>query len=209
MEIGAHHPTSLSQTWLLEKNRWKGVLIEPLPHLADKLRKKRKNSIVFECAVSEPGKTGDAYILINEKDALSEVIFEKPKTGKYKEIKVRTINEILSEAKCKYIDFLSIDIEGMEIPALTGFDFLKYKPKLIIIEDHCANLVKHRFLKEKGYKIVNRSGCNNWYIPKGLRYTGKRMVSRLELIRKLYLELPFRIIRQNIKSKKSEPSCTS
>ena len=78
---------------------------------------------------------------------------------------IRSLDDILKQAGCAGIDFLSIDIEGMEIPALSGMDFSIYRPKLILIEDHCDNLVKHNFLKHKGYKIVNRCGCNNWYVP--------------------------------------------
>jgi FkbM family methyltransferase len=203
LEIGANHPTKLSQTWLLEKNGWIGILIEPLPHLAALLKEQRKNSLVFESAVSSSDKTGHTYLLIKDDPSESELVFDKPADdNSYKIVQVRTLNDILIEAECNRIDFLSIDIEGMEIPALQAFDFQKYRPKMILIEDHCHNLKKHRFLKAKGYKIVNRCGCNNWYIPKQMRYSGEKTVSRYEIIRKIYLGLPFRMIKQWLKAKR-------
>lgn len=202
VEIGAHHPYELSQTWLLEKNGWRGILIEPIPHLARELRAKRKLSKVFECAVSSLDRTGEGFVVIKEPLAESEVVFDEPSGGDYRTIRIRSLNDILQEAECSSIDFLSIDVEGMEIPALSGMDFSIYRPKLILIEDHCDNLTKHTFLKRNGYKIVNRCGCNNWYIPKESRYTGKMTVTKFELIRKLYLGLPFRKFKRKYRSKK-------
>jgi len=170
--------------------------------LAEMLAQKRKNSLVFEAAVSSQDKTGHSFLIVKDHDAESVLVFDKPTNNHpYKLVRVRTINDILAEAGCTHVDFLSIDIEGMEIPALQDFDFAKYRPKLILIEDHCHDLKKHKFLQSKGYKVVNRCGCNNWYIPQEARYTGRRTISRYELARKIYLGLPFRMIKQRMKSK--------
>jgi len=202
LEIGANHPTQLSQTWLLEQNGWTGFLIEPLPEMAAMLTKQRPNSKVFESAVSSAEKRGQAYLIVKEDQAESELVFDRPTNDcAFQPVPVRTIDDVLSEAGCQRIDFLSIDIEGMEIPALTAFDFDRYRPALILIEDHCQDLTKHRFLTSKGYKVVNRCGCNNWYILRNVRYSGKRTISRYELYRKLFLGLPFRILRNKFKSR--------
>ncbi len=205
VEIGANHPYDLSQTWLLEKNGWRGILIEPIPHLAKELREKRKNSKVFECGVSSPDKTGVGFVVIREPLAESDVVFEEPSAGEYRTIGIRSLDDILKESGCTGIDFLSIDIEGMEIPALSGMDFSIYRPKLILIEDHCDNLIKHNFLRHKGYKIVNRCGCNNWYVPLESRYTGEMTVTKFELFRKIYLGLPFRKFKRKYRSTKMKP----
>jgi FkbM family methyltransferase len=203
LEIGANHPTKLSQTWLLEKSGWHGILIEPLPHLAALLRSERPGSRVFEAAVSSADRTGHAYLLIEDDDAESVLVFDEPRDGRpYATVAVRTLDDILAEAGYPRIDFLSIDIEGAELPALQSFDFHKYRPRMILIEDHCKNLAKHRFLKSKGYKIVNRCGCNNWYVPKEMAYSGPRTTSRVEILRKVYLGLPFRMARQWFKSRR-------
>jgi len=191
LEIGANEPKTLSQTYLLEKNGWNGVLIEPMPGLATKLRKER-SAQVFEVAVSSSDNEGKAYLVLDGAESFIQP--EKPK-GNHTEITVTTIDKVLEKARIKEIDFLSIDIEGEELPALQNFNIKKYKPKLILIEDHCENLKKHRYLQAQDYHLVNRIGCNNWYVPKGDRVSFTKQVSRYQLIRKLYLGMPTRKAR--------------
>ena len=51
---------------------------------------------------------------------------------------------------------------------LLGLDFNLYQPQLILLEDKHLYLKKHFFLKQKGYKLVQRLNRNCWYIPKEL-----------------------------------------
>ncbi|HXE43212.1 MAG TPA: hypothetical protein VN516_09330, partial [Candidatus Baltobacteraceae bacterium] len=76
-----------------------------------------------------------------------------------------------------------------------GFDFEKYRPSLILIEDGVRTLEKHRFLKRRGYKLVKRTTLNNWYVPKDAPFRMTFWLERLELFRKMFLGLPFRKIR--------------
>ena len=55
--------------------------------------------------------------------------------GKYK-IKTKTLDSILEENNIQYIDYLSLDVEGLELNVLNGFTIEKYLPKLVTIECH-------------------------------------------------------------------------
>ena len=57
------------------------------------------------------------------------------------------------------------------------------------------DLQKHRFLTAKGYRLVKRTTLNNWYIPREQAFHLTSPREQLELIRKMYLALPFRKIR--------------
>ena len=46
-------------------------------------------------------------------------------------------------------DFLSIDVEGHELEVLGGFDLARWRPRLVLLEDHVGNLDKHRFSKSR------------------------------------------------------------
>src|SRR5258708_5034959 len=57
VEVGANDPRNSSQSWHLEQRGWKGILIEPHPQLASKLREARR-SPVYEIACSSPNNRG-------------------------------------------------------------------------------------------------------------------------------------------------------
>ena len=85
-------------------------------------------------------------------------------------------------------------MEGHEIEVLRSFDVFRWRPKLIMIEDHVSDLSKHRYLKNAGYRIIRRYENNGWYAP---RDSDSRvpMVGSLEILRKYYFALPFRVLR--------------
>jgi hypothetical protein len=110
-------------------------------------------------------------------------------------VPTRTLNDILAEADAPTpIDLLSIDVEGHEIEVLLGFDFEHWQPRLSLIEDHVADLRTHRFLKLNGYRLVRRVGNNGWYVPAKTPLRAS-MSERWEIVRKYYLALPFRMVR--------------
>lgn len=144
VEIGANDPIYHgSQTYHLEKNlNWQGVLVEPIPELAEKCRKLRPNAKTFEYACTDSKKNQDITLYIpydlnndNELFARAEIgeNIDDGKFVKHKEITVQTrnLNSILEEAGAKEIDLLSIDVEGAELEVLLGVDLGKYKPRLI------------------------------------------------------------------------------
>ena len=110
-------------------------------------------------------------------------------------MRITTLDSVLQAAGVSHIDFLSLDVEGHEIEVMRGLDFARYKPDLILIEDGVRNLAKHNFLKSCGYKLVKRTTLNNWYVPKEHPFKMSSWRERLELVRKMYLGLPFRKLR--------------
>ena len=102
---------------------------------------------------------------------------------------------MLEEAGVTRLDYLSLDIEGHELAAFRGLDFDRWQPKLILVEDHMYNLKLHRVLKSKSYRLVYRTGSNNWYVTRDTPFLKLTPKVRLELFRKLYLSMPFRKLR--------------
>ena len=199
VEVGANDPHSGSQTWLLEQNGWRGVLVEPQAALCEKLRLERKNSMVFQVACSGPDKEGEALLHIGAHNGVSTLEKQIDSHGAQfvgtERVKITTLDKVLREAGAIKIDFLSIDVEGHEIEVMRGFDFGKYRPSLILIEDGVRTLDKHRFLKQHGYRLIKRTTLNNWYIPRDQPFPATFWLERLELFRKMFLGLPFRKVR--------------
>lgn len=197
VEVGANDPVQGSQTWHLEQAGWSGLLVEPQPDLAEKLRQMRKAK-VFAVACSSPryeGGTLPLHIAGPFSSFDPKLMVAGVEAGAPIEVPVRTLDSLLSEAGAPVpIDFLSVDVEGHEIDVLSGFDFARWRPRLILLEDHVVNLTKHHFMRRAGYKLVRRTGLNAWYVPPE-RAFALGWFGRWQMLRKYYLGLPFRILR--------------
>jgi FkbM family methyltransferase len=198
VDVGANDPRQGSQTFALEQAGWRGVLVEPQPDLAAALRADR-SAQVFQVACSSPQNAGGTMVLhlagmFSSLDGRLAVTGLR--SGRAIDVPVRTLDDILAEAQAPSpIDFLSIDIEGHEAQALAGFSFARWRPRLILIEDHVTNLAKHRLLTHAGYRLIRRTGLNAWYVP---RETAPRLGldGWWSLARKYYLALPIRSLRE-------------
>ena len=212
IEVGANEPDEIySQTMHLETElKWNGLLIEPINYLAEKLRKKRPNCEVIECACTNNERIGDSELIIpitQDGDVSGSatlctnidhaIILE---TRKLKVI-TKTLDNIIKEhAKDTKINFLSIDVEGTELDVLSGANLQTHNPDLIIIEDRLVFLGKHLFLKKLGYKFFRRTGFNNWYakeIPAG----SSSFANQLNLFRKVYLSSWIKRVRESLRMK--------
>jgi len=194
VEVGANEPQRASQTWELERRGWRGILVEPQPDLAERLRRERNAQVVAAaCSRPENGGRRMTLQLAGPHSSMTEVVPGATKFGRI-EVPVLTLDAILQQAGAPApIDFVSIDVEGHELDVLRGFDLARWQPRLILIEDHLAQLAVHRHLTRAGYRLIRRTGFNSWYVPAA---TAPRLGRGcLELARKLYLSLPFRVAR--------------
>jgi FkbM family methyltransferase len=197
VEVGANEPQLRSQTWHLEQAGWTGILVEPQPELADKLRATRR-STVFATACSAPEHAGRTLPL-HVAGPLSSLDRAQMAPGAAPEavidVPVRTLDSILEEAGApENFDFLSIDVEGHEIAVLRGFNVARWCPRLILLEDHVSDLSKHRYLTAAGYRIIRRYENNGWYVPVASSAIPS-FRDRWEILRKYHLALPFRRLR--------------
>lgn len=194
VEIGANHPTKGSQTCLLEQRGWKGILVEPIAKNCDLLRQQRPGSLVFNCALGSPAQRGRARfnVAANGDGHSGLVVNDGVVVEKVEEVELRTFDDVLAEAGNPKLDFVSIDVEGTELQVLHGFDLARHLPALLLVEDWLYSLDLHRHLVRHGYRLVKRTGLNNWYIPKGRPFSLSSGMERLKLFRKMFLGLPFR-----------------
>ncbi|HWP26705.1 MAG TPA: FkbM family methyltransferase [Xanthobacteraceae bacterium] len=201
VEVGANDPHALSQTWHLEQLGWTGVLVEPQPDLAARLVRARTAS-VFAVACTSPEHAGRTmpFYLAGPHSALDrDRMTHGAQPARVIEVPTRTLDSILQEAGAPSpIDFLSIDVEGHELEVLRGFSFARWRPRLIVIEDHVEGLAKHWFMQSNGYRLIRRVGHNGWYVPgdSGVRASWDE---RLRIVRKYYLALPFRMARDGLR----------
>jgi len=201
VDVGAHEPQKWSQTFHLEERGWSGILIEPQPALADKLRQQR-TAKVYAVACSSPANAGKSMMLnlAGGHSSLDPDYFV-PHMHRERaiEVPVRTLDDILNEAKAPApLDFVSIDVESHEVEVLDGFDLAYWRPRLLLVEDHVINLRLHRYLVSRNYKWVRRTAQNAWYVPASSPMR-VGLFGRFQFIRKYFLGLPFRRVREALR----------
>jgi FkbM family methyltransferase len=151
VEAGANDGINQSNTLLFERRlKWRGLLIEPIPELAEKCRVNRPNCIVENYALV-PFDYSKKEIVMRFSNLMSlvkgamnseeEEIAHIKKGAEVQNIETyeinvpaSTLNSILNKHGIGKIDLLSLDVEGYELSVLKGIDFNKYRPKFILIE---------------------------------------------------------------------------
>lgn len=172
VDVGAHHPVRFSNTCYFYKRGWKGINIEPTPQAIRAFDIFRKRDINLNIGVGEKRGSMNFYCF-NEpalnsfsKDVSERIDRESPK---YKIIKQLPIEVLpLSEVFDTYlpkgtkIDFMSIDVEGLDFQVLKSNNWDKYKPDVILVEepinvDDLSNSMIYHFLKGMGYEFFAKT----------------------------------------------------
>lgn len=146
IDVGAHHPIRYSNTYKFYKKGWRGINIDAMPGSMDLFNKLRPNDINLEYAISDTPQKMTFYIFNGaELNTLSkeEADYRNNKNEfvgchiiDTKEIETYTLSEVLDKhfPKKECIDFMSIDVEGLDFAVLKSNNWSKYKPKMILIE---------------------------------------------------------------------------
>lgn len=180
LDIGANHPSHFSNTYKFYMNGSRGVLIEPDPELAKKLKQVRPLDCVLEKGVGRKRETSDFYLMnphtLNTFSSKEVELYKKfyPETTQRGKIRVDIvlINDILKDYFSEGLDVLSIDVEGLDRVIIESLDFNRYRPKLICIESIIYNKDKtwtkanaiRDYLNEKKYFIYADTFINTIYI---------------------------------------------
>jgi len=199
VEVGANDPRNGSQSWFLEQCGWSGILIEPLSRLFESLKIARPRSRVFQVACGAPDHPPEAALFVGENSQHSSFLpnrIDADTRYLHKEtVRVLTLDEVLAECGHPRVDFVSIDVEGLQLDVLKGFDLSRHHPALLLVEDHLLNWQTHFHLRRRGYKLVKRTGLNNWYVPEGTPFAMTTAVQRLKLWRKIWPGTPLRMLK--------------
>ncbi len=171
VEVGAWDPIKFSNTFKLERDfGWSGLLIEPNPKMANRIKRKRSSKVIEVAISNRAGSVNLFFSKRSEFNTTSDVLIkDRHKLFKYrnkfKTIPSKKLQEVFKENQVpKNFDVLSIDIEGSELQALKSNDFNIWRPTYILIEH---NFRKDRdqirnFLYKKGYKLADENSRYSW-----------------------------------------------
>jgi len=143
VDLGAYHPFRFSNTAYFYLKGWNGINVDANEVSVNLFNRARKNDInIFAAVVSKgyPEKTIKFGRSGKNVDAVGSAVnaedFEQVHI-----VPAITIDEVLSKLQSPKIDFLNIDLEGMDEQIISEFDFKKYKPQVICIEVYGDNII--------------------------------------------------------------------
>lgn len=173
VDIGAHHPFRYSNTFKFYLKGWYGINIDAMPDSMNMFNKFRPRDINIEAAVSDKKETLFFYIFndlaLNTFDAEVVKLYDNDKNFQLvekKKIETQKLSDILENylKNNEQIDFMNIDVEGLDLSVLHSNNWQKFKPLVILIEilniDSIIDIQHHeiyKYLYDKDYKLFSRT----------------------------------------------------
>lgn len=143
VDVGAHHPMRFSNTYLFYKKGWKGINIDAMPGSMNLFKKFRPRDINLELGVARQAGTLDYYVF-NER-ALNgfskKLSAERSQASnpyhvkKVIKVDVMPLSEIFDRhLGVREIDFMSVDVEGLDMDVLKSNNWSVYRPNFVLAE---------------------------------------------------------------------------
>ena len=172
VDVGAHHPKRFSNTFFFYKKGWSGINIDAMPNSMRSFDKIRPRDINLEVPISDK-KQKLRYYMFNEPalNGFSKELAEK-RDGKNhykiiseKEIQTSTLEEIFKKhlPYGQEIDFMSIDVEGLDLQVLKSNNWKRFRPKFVLMEilgcsiKEIADSKEYKYLAEFGYETFAKT----------------------------------------------------
>jgi len=160
LDVGAQHPISNSNTYLLFNRGWNGINIDLDIKNIELFNLVRPDDINLNYAISSSTMEKKLYFY-HDKSPINTLNHEVSNYQKaiVKEIKTVTttsLNILLKKLNFdKHIDYMNIDVEGHEIDVFNGFDLEKYKPSVISVEFLDLKMKKLEFRNNDLSRVIN------------------------------------------------------
>lgn len=172
VDVGAHHPMRFSNTYSFYKLGWKGINIEPNPESFNLFARYRSKDINLNYGIAR-NKGSLEYFMFDE-PALNtfdaEVLKSRISNTPYKHTKTIHVDVMrLADVLKQYIpddikvDFLSIDVEGLDLEVIKSNDWQKIRPSWVLVEQlnlkdiENLDFETHHYMKSVGYILFAKT----------------------------------------------------
>jgi len=180
IDVGAHHPLLLSNTKMFYKKGGFGINIEPNPTLFKEFLIQRPNNINLNIGIDTARGVKDYYMFkesaLNSFDPQSQYLPNRT-LERIVPINLHPLSEIIYEYfGNKSIDFLSVDVEGLDLLVMESLDLKVNRPKVICIEtiqeiskdEWARNNELIKFIEHNDYLLHSSTMINSIFIDKSL-----------------------------------------
>lgn len=182
IDVGAHHPIELNNTYYFYTQGSMGICIEPNPELIGGFKSVRNRDICLNIGVgSGVQKKLDYYTMSSNtlntfsKEKAMEYVDSGQQILNTTQIDVFPINYILQNFFKNNVkpNFVSIDTEGLELAILKEFDFNSYRPEVFCVEtisysayrsEQIKDTEISEYMKSKGYLLYADTYINSLFV---------------------------------------------
>jgi hypothetical protein len=168
VDIGAFHPRKFSNTHLLHRAGWHGIVVDVDRRKLRAFEVARRGKVhAIHAAVAPVAGVSTLYRfdrIWSEIDTIDRQTAEQYRDASgvpftTEEIRAVSINDVLSGAP--RIDFLNLDIEGIDVEVLESLDVARFRPQLICFENESS--YSCAFLDAIGYFRLASTGGSHIY----------------------------------------------
>ncbi len=164
VDIGAFDGIHLSNSYAFEQLGWKGICVEAHPEYFSLLKKNRPQSLCLHYACVRQRNTHRIEFQVEKMGLLSSVLatheFREDVRARYEdrgltfqgfrpvEVPAAALDELLEKYYDRKfpIDFVSLDVEGLEPEVLQGFDADGYSPRVMVVEAN-TDAARHEIIE--------------------------------------------------------------
>jgi FkbM family methyltransferase len=180
VDVGCYHPLLLSNTYRFYKKGWRGINIDATPGVKEQFDKHRPRDINLHQPIAN-GRHSLSFYMFNEPalNGFSKELSEEREKApdayhitKTIHLETMPLAEVLDRhlPPNQVIDFLSIDVEGLDLDVLRSNNWEKYQPRVVLSEAiDCLSLAEmmqsesFAFMTEKGYRMVARTPRTSFF----------------------------------------------
>ncbi len=182
VDVGAHHPVRFSNTRLFYLRGWRGINIDAMPGSMTAFARARPRDINLNIGIAtgigaltyyrydDPALNGFVY--------RSDTIAATRSRGAYRLIGTDTVMvsplaDLLERhlPPGQVIDFLTVDVEGLDLEVLHSNDWARFRPECVVVELNGLRLEEALedeccvFLRGLGYRFYARTGKSAIFCP--------------------------------------------
>lgn len=176
LDIGCYHPVGISNTYVLHKRGWQGLVVDIDDYKLELFKRRRgKNVELLKGAISSEDSVSKVPIYkfnqpFSPYDTLSEDIAKMRSKAINIEYTTEEVNQISINSLLhkKHFDLINIDVEGLDELIVNSIDFKKFQPTMIVYEsfDPFSSSKTKELLNDNGYTLLFISGGSIGYIKK-------------------------------------------
>ena len=190
IDIGAGHPVADNVSYWFYLKGWRGLVVEPQRALLDLYIHLRPRDIAVSCLIGD--RDGDAeFHVVDRLHGFSTTVAEHARMAagygasvETLRMPMRTLASLVAEHDLGPVDFLKVDVEGAEAAVLSGNDWKKCRPRIVVVEAMEPGSMAEAWraweplLFAQGYRFALFDELNRFYVAEEEHEIAQRLPNR-------------------------------